>query len=149
MRDFPDQWHLEGEVHDESRIGEAPGFISEHFAGDNLAGMADRFVGFADVVKHLFELERDALTHDAGAVHRVHEGFSLGFQDVACGDLNHFVPNLVVAPFPPNLHKRVMACGMLLKGCTDSIPQFLVDDRDGFYQPDPATGPILVFMLIG
>ena len=77
---------------------------------------------------------------DAG--HLLHEGFSLGFQDVAGGYLNHFVPNLVSVPFPLNLHKRVLrACGILSHDCPDGIEHFHVDDRDGFDQRPVAFKP--------
>jgi hypothetical protein len=44
--------------------------------------------------ERMLELQSNALTHDANAIHSVHHGFRIGLENVASGEFNHEATSL-------------------------------------------------------
>ena len=74
-----------GKIDDEARIQHVPAFKDIHPPNDHLARMAGSAVGREHVRVFLLELQGDAFAHDAFGVHGVHQGFNIGFQQIAFG----------------------------------------------------------------
>ncbi len=77
------------EVDDVPRFDELAIVEGEHASWHDLMRPARRFISLEVRRKSLLELKCQAFSHNANAVHGVHQRLGVGFQDVAMGDFNH------------------------------------------------------------
>jgi hypothetical protein len=82
---------LGGEIDDELGAHQIAGAMHEHPAGLHLVMLARQPVFFVVLGESLFELERDALAHDANTIDGVHQSVRLGFEQISCRVSNHIV----------------------------------------------------------
>ncbi|MNJ50339.1 hypothetical protein D3C77_456100 [compost metagenome] len=79
-----------GEVYDPARTFQLVDCSYVNFACFHFASLAGSRVQAIIFRETLLEHQRDAFTHYANGIHRVDEGFGLGFQKVALGKSDHW-----------------------------------------------------------
>lgn len=87
---FPLPMPLCGKIDDESRRGKLPGFKHEHLSRLNFLTLTGTRVRLEVFGKYIFELQRNAPTHDADAVDRVDQCFHIFTKDIARFVFDHW-----------------------------------------------------------
>ena len=114
------------EVDDEARCGQLVHLIHEHASGLHFVALACSFIGLEVLGPRVFELERDAPTHDADAVDRVDDSVGIVLQNVAAGEFDEFQWSVhvdILSVFPRCVLQIIMRIGGI----------FPVDDGSATY----------------